>query len=302
MLRFQGPHRWAGPALPEVAGLGNAAFVDLAYQVVLGRHAEPSALAGFTEQLDLWKTTRYRLITKLVESEEFEGLIWDGLEFWVTQHRARLIVAAMLPKAETIVDLGGSCEGRPEGALVEFGYPYRFQSLSIVELPRDRRHELYTEICGEYTEVIETDNGPVSYVYASMTDLSAFGDATVDLVYAGQSIEHVTPEEAVTVFREVRRVLKPGGHFCFDTPNRAVTRLDNPDKFVVDDHKVEYTHPEMSALIEGNGFAVVEAKGLVLMSQSVEEGRFIPREVSGRGRIYDDIENCWLLYYKCRKV
>jgi SAM-dependent methyltransferase len=105
----------------------------------------------------------------------------------------------------------------------------------------------------------------------------------------------------VTVLRQVWRVLKPGGHFCFDTPNRNVTRLGSR-QFVVDDHKYEYTHKEMTALLEGNGFVVREAKGLTLMDQSVREGRFIEKEAMGRDRLYDDIENCFLLYYKAQKV
>ena len=50
----------------------------------------------------------------------------------------------------------------------------------------------------------------------------------------------------------------------------------------------------MTALLEGHGFAVREAKGLALMDQSVREGRFIAREVIGRDRLYDDIEDCFL--------
>ena len=182
-----------------------------------------------------------------------------------------------------------------------YGYPYHFKSFTIVELPRELRHELYTEICGEYHDVIETPQGPVNYVYSSMSDLSPFEDNSIDLVYAGQSIEHVPVEEAKTVLREVHRVLKPGGHFCFDTPNRKVTILQFPD-FIVDDHKYEYTHQEMTAMLEGHGFAVREAKGMALMDRSVREGRFDHKEVMGRDRLYDDIENCFLLYYKAQKV
>ena len=189
--------------------------------------------------------TRSHLIYTLFQSREFLANRWVGFDFWLSQHRTRLLVACQLPKAERIVDLGGSSEGNPCGALITYGYPYHFKSLSIVELPREQRHELYTEICGEYNEVIETPQGPVNYVYASMSDLSAFQDGTIDLVYAGQSIEHVTVEEARTVLREVHRVLKPGGHFCFDTPNRKVTILQFPN-YIVDDHKYEYTHQEMT--------------------------------------------------------
>jgi len=282
--------------------LSNSEFLHAAYRLLLDRAPEPSAIEYFTSQLDSWRLSRWHVLGTISRSTEFLTKSWDDREFWETLHRARLLINSMLPKADTIVDLGGSCQDRPEGAMVVFGYPYHFKSLSIVELPREDRHELYTEICGEYQDTVQTPSGPVSYVYASMTDLSAFDDATVDLVYSGQSIEHVTRDEAVLVLREVHRILKPGGHFCFDTPNRAVSKIHYPNSYIVDDHKYEYTHQEMSEMLVNGGFAIEEAKGLVLMNRSVAENRFIPEEVIGRDRIFDDIEQCYLLYYKARKV
>jgi SAM-dependent methyltransferase len=53
-------------------------------------------------------------------------------------------------------------------------------------------------------------------------------DATFDVCVSNYVLEHV--EDAATHFREVARVLKPGGAYCFRTPNRyhyvtAVARL-----------------------------------------------------------------------------
>ncbi len=286
------------PANPQTA---EEEFVRLTYEVVFHRKANADEIAYNAAHLRDGKMTRSHLLYTLYNSLEFRENSWCQMDFWFVMHRARFLVASQLPKAERIVDLGGSSEGNPAGALLTYGYPYHFKSLTIVELPRELRHELYTEICGEYTEIVPTPQGPVNYVYASMSDLSAFADGTIDLVYAGQSIEHVPVEEAKTVLREVHRVLKPGGHFCFDTPNRKVTILQFPN-YVVDDHKYEYTHQEMVEMLETHGFAVREAKGMALMQQSVLEGRFIEKEVMGRDRLYDDIENCFLLYYKAQKV
>ncbi|HWE40850.1 MAG TPA: methyltransferase domain-containing protein [Isosphaeraceae bacterium] len=206
-----------------------------------------------------------------------------------------------MPKARRIVDLGGSCEGRPEGAMVAFGYPYAFESLSIVELPRDERHALYAEICGEYRDVIATPQGPVCDVYSSLADLSAFEDGSIDLVYSGQSIEHVTLDDAVAACREVCHVLRPGGHFCLDTPNRAVTKIQYPDEYINPDHKYEFTHAELSALLSSTGFAIEEAKGACLFARSLASGVFDLEEAVRHAHLYDDIEQCYLLYYRCRK-
>jgi SAM-dependent methyltransferase len=103
------------------------------------------------------------------------------------------------------------------------GYPYDFDELVIVDLPSDKRHPLYQS--QEVGATVDTERGPVIYRYHSMDDLSDFGDSSVDLVYSGQSIEHVPPDAGRRVIREAWRVLRPGGHLAIDTPNARVTRL-----------------------------------------------------------------------------
>ena len=45
-----------------------------------------------------------------------------------------------------------------------------------------------------------------------------YGDGMFDLVLADNVLEHL--EQPLDVFREIARVLKPGGYFLFKTPNR----------------------------------------------------------------------------------
>ena len=46
-----------------------------------------------------------------------------------------------------------------------------------------------------------------------------YGDATFDVVFSDNVLEHLA--DPISVFREVARVLKPGGIFLFKTPNRT---------------------------------------------------------------------------------
>jgi SAM-dependent methyltransferase len=132
-----------------------------------------------------------------------------------------------------------------------------------------------------------------------MVDLSDYPDDSVDLVYSGQSIEHVPLDVADTVLSEVRRVLKPGGHLGIDTPNARVTRLQQ-DEFIDPDHEHEYTHAELSAKLEAAGFDIVEAKGLNYAGPSLTAGRFDADQIATARGLFGQIEDCYLLAYVCR--
>ncbi len=93
-------------------------------------------------------------------------------------------------------------------------------------------------------------------------------DASVDVAYSNQVIEHLHPEDAVTQLRSILRVLKPGGAYVCVTPNRVngphdVSRFF--DKEATGFHMKEYTHGELAALMRQVGFvdpqAVVGVKG-----------------------------------------
>jgi SAM-dependent methyltransferase len=279
-----------------IESLCPAEFVSLAYPLLLNRRVDPAGYQLYVPLLEGGHMTRPQLIASLTNSVEFKAP-----QVSETLHRCRLQLVRSLPAAEVIVDLGGSCHGRPEGAMLVMGYPHSFGSLSIVEPPREERHEIYADHCGEYPDIIQTAQGPVRYVYRSMIDLSEFPDNSVDLVYSGESIEHVTRTEARQACREAHRILRPGGSFCLDTPNRAVTCLQCPTAFINPDHKHEYTHPELAALLEEVGFVISEAKGLCLAVESVRQETFLPDECIRNEGIYDDIAASYLLYYRCEK-
>ena len=80
--------------------------------------------------------------------------------------------------------------GVPYGALVLMGYPYTFDEIVIVDLPSEDRHELYQD--DQRLTSVDVAGGRVSYRYHSMTDLSSYPAASFDMVYSGESIEHIT--------------------------------------------------------------------------------------------------------------
>jgi SAM-dependent methyltransferase len=217
-------------------------------------------------------------------------------------HWARMFLVRQLPKARVICDLGGMAQGSPLGGLVVMGYPYEFETLNIIELPRELRHDLYKGDETLLPDGVPYRGGTIQYIYSGMTDLSALADASVDLVWSGNSIEHVTESEADVVFEEVRRVLRPEGAFCLDTPNSRATRAYSPRTFMDPDHKVEYEYEQLKSKLERAGFRIVEEKGACWVGESIRSGKFDVEEVWRNRYIYDDIVNCFFLYFRCEKA
>jgi SAM-dependent methyltransferase len=178
------------------------------------------------------------------------------------------------------------------------GYPYPFDELVIVDLPSEERHPLYQDEARPSS--VKSSQGLVIYRYHSMTDLSSYASGTFDLVYSGQSIEHVLRREADNTLSQVRRVLKPGGYLAIDTPNSTLTRLQQ-DAFIDPDHKYEFSHHEMAAMLRGNGFVIEQALGINYGGESLVRGLFNEQEVATRRGLFHEISDCYLLSYVCRR-
>lgn len=208
-------------------------------------------------------------------------------------HRARVAaIAALLPPADRILDLGGA-----NAPLNQSGYPHSFGELILVDLlPSDRHLGFANRVCKSK----QTDQGLVSVLYTNMTDLSAIADATIDLVWSGESIEHISRSDAHQVYGEVRRVLRPGGSFCLDTPNALVTRIHSPDAMIHPDHKIEYTPAELIGDLEQAGFAVVRSFGICDMPLTVASGSIDYRDFLVGAGLSSDLGSCYIQYHECR--
>jgi len=281
----------AGSLYPE----SDAAFIDSAYRYLLRRKPDAGGMDGWLKDLKRGRT-RTEVLAAFVGSDEFEQCVKSGSPL-VAVHGSRKHFVRSLPKAARILDLGGSDQNTDFGAFYSLGYPYAWEQLTIVDLPLDERHPLYA-VGGVQRDCV-TPKGPVNYRYHSMADFSGIAPGSFDLIYSGQTIEHVTPDDGDKVCAGAFRALKPGGYFCVDTPNGRVTRLQQAE-FIDPDHKVEYTHEALTAKLRAAGFEIVLEKGLSYIP-SAAQNRFEPAEMGAFGGVYDDIRNCYLLAYVCRK-
>jgi SAM-dependent methyltransferase len=288
------------PALPEsglIEDLPPRLFLRGLFHLLFGREPVLSDDGAYVKELESGALTPRQLVEWLVDSAEWSHAA-PMSEFGPSLHYGRGVFIRSLPRGRRILDIGGAAVGDPSGALVLMGYPYRFDELVIVDLPSEDRHELYRDESRPAS--VETPQGLVTYRYHSMTDLSSYPSASFDLVYSGQSIEHVTRRQANRVLSQVRRVLRPGGILALDTPNRRLTRLQQ-DAFIDPDHKYEYSHPEMAAMLRGNGFVVERAVGINYGGESVAQGNFDVAELATKRGVFDEIADCYLLGYVCRR-
>ncbi|MFN8534331.1 MAG: methyltransferase domain-containing protein [Dehalococcoidia bacterium] len=271
-------------------------FIRQAYLFILRRPADDfgfdyfrNALAGGMAREQVLDTLLYSdaLIDEVVSTNLAQSL-----------HFSRKAFIQSLPRARRILDLGGAAIEKPEGALVAMGYPYEFEQLTIVDLPNEARHLLYQS--REAPDIVQSTRGPVRYRYHSMVDFSDFSDEAFDLVYSGQTIEHVTEDEADLVFAGVAQALRPGGTFALDTPNARATRLQQAE-FIDPDHKVEYLAAEIVAKAHAAGFRVERTYGLNHLGPCWVQKRFDAAETARRRGLFDDAENCYLLAFLFRK-
>jgi SAM-dependent methyltransferase len=271
--------------------------VRMAFNVILDREPDPVGGPDYEEKLANGGITRRGLAQALAHSEEFRRRVpIDNV--LLSMHVSRCAFVSGLPRAARILDLGGTHQGFADGALVHMGYPYRFDRLVVVDLPVEERDEIYQG--GSDGAAVHSELGPVEFAFHSMVDLSAYADECFDLIYSGQSIEHVSETDGDTVIREACRVLAPGGWFCLDTPNGPVWRLRGSE-MMNHDHQIEYGADELQAKLERHGFEVAECKGLNLMQAGVARKEFDEAEASAHPGVYAAAEDCLLLAVMARK-
>jgi SAM-dependent methyltransferase len=268
------------------------------FHLLFGRDPVLTPDGAFVNDLEDGTLTPRQLAEWLIHSDEWSNQARMS-ELGPSLHFSRGAFVRLLPPARRILDLGGTALGVPSGALISMGYPYPFDELVIVDLPSEERNELYRE--DQVRDTIPlAGGGTVRYRYHSMTDLSDYASHSFDLVYCGESIEHVTREDAWRVLDQVHRVLRGGGTFALDTPNAAVTRLQQA-AFIDPDHEHEYTAPEMELMLRRSGFRIDHGLGLNYAGSCLAASAFSVEEVATRRGVFSEPASCYLLAYICAR-
>jgi SAM-dependent methyltransferase len=97
--------------------------------------------------------------------------------------------------------------------------------------------------------------------------VAAVSSGSVDLVFSGQNIEHLWPEQVIAFFVESSRVLRTNGWLVVDSPNQNLTEAY---RWTMEEHTVELAPEEATRLLELAGFETVTMKGLWLCRRDGE--------------------------------
>jgi SAM-dependent methyltransferase len=179
-------------------------------------------------------------------------------DFNVFLHELRSRELERLPPGARTV-LHGGCAGSWYFEWFEERYPSTVDRHIGVEAFAPRPNELGSK---------------VEWLERSLGDLGPVRNAEVDLVFAGQVIEHLWPEEIVGFLLESHRVLRPGGVLAVDSPNRRVTTAigwEHPE------HTVEFRPDEILELFQVAGFEQARIRGVWLCFDR-ERNRFLSLE------------------------
>jgi FkbM family methyltransferase len=211
-------------------------------------------------------------------------------------HAARVaMVGALLPQGNYILDLGGAAS-----PLYKMGYSHHFKKLILIDLPPDQR-------CDYYKDVVIDDDcpfGPVVVRYTDMTTLEGISDGSIDLVWSGESIEHVPLEAGERMCHEAFRVLRKGGVFCLDTPNRLLTEIHTATiggGFIHPEHYIEYYPEHLIQILKTAGFIIKKSYGICEMPKTIATGEFHYEDFMFGKQITDRVSDSYIQFYYCVK-
>lgn len=268
-------------------------------KLLLGRALNPSKAAEIAKRVNMGGGNPRLYAVELFLSPEFLKVSRDAaMEFHLYYgHHARLqLVSSLLPEASRIVDLGGA-----NGSIYEMGYPYKFDEIIVVDLPPDKRDPMYKDLD---LKPKKTPNGKISVHFGDMTDLSFLPDNSIDLVWSGESIEHVDQKAGEKMVREAYRVLRPGGSFCLDTPNRLITEIHTAwsgGGFIHPEHKLEYYPEQLRKILRRSGFKIIDQRGVREMPRTHKTKRFDYTDYVMGSSLSQDVESSYMQYYHCVK-
>lgn len=103
---------------------------------------------------------------------------------------------------------------------------------------------------------------PDAAYFLGNADTTPFNNERFDTIICFHVLMHLSPKETESIFREVNRVLKPGGIFIFDYPSaarRKMTRYESKDWH----GRNAFRKTEIIKLTATHGWKILKRKGVL---------------------------------------
>lgn len=285
----------------KLTDLDPISIVELAYLLLLRRPLEPAGRGYWHSAIEQQRFSVDIVIDSILNSPEYFMLRKTPLHEMA--HRARLAWCASLDAYDTILDIGGSSPNIDAGALIELGYPHRPKNLVIFDLPEEQQY--WGKPRFPQDRDYEFAWGRLHYVHGraeEIDEVEELRNLKFDCIFMGQVIEHILPEKLPSVIRWIAAHLSERSRFIFDTPNRIVTRVQSPDRYIDSDHKYEYSSDELRRIMVDNNLQVVKQTGLLGMPSTAATQTFNPLEVFEHDLINDMPDSSYLFAFECAKA
>jgi SAM-dependent methyltransferase len=140
----------------------------------------------------------------------------------------------------------------------------------------------------------------VHWIPAPADRFDGVDDGTVDVVFAGQTTEHLWANELLGFLLESHRVLRPGGLLALDSPNRLVTEHL---LWSHGGHTIELSPDEMAELLRLAGFDPLPARGAwtcrrgderFALEEGLDDPALLARRIALGGDSADDSFIWWI--------
>lgn len=285
--------------LIETKNLTENDLIKLVYITLLGRKIDPVGLEYWTTKINQHSFNLKEMIDQIYNSPEF--IMRFKTPFPTIIHKGRVEWIQTINSFDTIFDIGGSSPNIEQGALIELGYNHRPKKLIIFDLPENEQYWGKPRFPQDREYIFEW--GSLNYEHGKIENVDSFtglADMKYDMIFMGQTIEHIYPEKLPNVLKWISNHLSLNGRFIFDTPNRVITKLQSPDKWIDVDHKYEYTPDEMERILNKNGLIVIKKTGIVNMPGSLISRIFNPLEVYETEAVNSSPNTSYLFAFECK--
>jgi SAM-dependent methyltransferase len=123
--------------------------------------------------------------------------------------------------------------------------------------------------------------GPgIETLVASLTDLSALEDGTIDYAFASNVVEHVTKEEFASLLACLKNKLSARGRLTLIQPNYRYASAEYFDDYT---HISIWSHVSLADFLAANGYEVIEIRP-----------RFLPLTVISRMPVFPPLIGLYL--------